>query len=34
MTITVKRSWCWWYHLTEAGMTVVQVGGLVIELEW
>lgn len=33
MTLTVKRNWCWFHHSTEAGMTVVQIGGLVIEME-
>lgn len=29
-----RHGLCWWYHCSEAGMTVFQCGPLVIELSW
>ena len=34
LTVSFKRrGWCLWYYLNEAGLTVIQVGPLVIEYE-
>jgi hypothetical protein len=27
-----RRGWCWFHHSNEAGMRVVQIGPLVLEL--
>jgi len=35
VSVSFKRfGWCLWHYSSEAGLTVVQVGGMVIEVSW